>query len=86
MAPEVFIRCHLCHGSGKVVLTGEYLSTFLALAQQKTEVTGAALARTLSVRPTAMNNRLAVLERHGLATSRRCGRKRLYRAAPLTKD
>jgi DNA-binding transcriptional ArsR family regulator len=30
--------------------------------------------------PTAMNNRLAALERMGLATSRRYGRIRFYRA------
>jgi len=79
MIAEVTVRCGLCNGSGRVLLTGEYLDTFLRLAEFK-EVTGAELSRKMGTKPTAMNNRLAALEKHGLAKSRRCGRKRFYKA------
>lgn len=83
MSAEVTIRCHLCKGTGLAVLTGEYLDTFLKLAEATQEMSGADMARLMGVPPTAMNNRLVALERHGLATSRRYGRKRLFRAATL---
>lgn len=80
---EVMIRCHLCNGTGRLILTGEYLTTFIQLAEVKGETTGAELAKAMKTKATAMNNRLAALERHGLAVSRRWGRKRLYKAAQL---
>ena len=71
--------CAHCGGSGRVELTGEYLATYRALAALGAEVSGAVLARRMGVRATAMNNRLAALERHGLAVSRRYGRERRFR-------
>lgn len=80
----VTVRCPLCRGAGRVELTGVYLETFLALAACGGEVCGAELARRMKAKPTAVNNRLAALERHGLATSRRYGRERLFTAKKLT--
>jgi DNA-binding MarR family transcriptional regulator len=77
----VTVRCPHCRGSGRVALTGEYLTTFLRLVKVG-ETTGAELGPLMGIKPTAMNNRLARLEKHGLATSRRWGRKRLFRAKP----
>lgn len=43
-------------------------------------ITGASLARESGCKATAMNNRLAVLERLGYASSERHGRERRFRA------
>ena len=72
--------CGHCGGTGHVELTGVYADTLALLRRQKTEVTGADLAVVDGCKDTTMNNRLAMLEHHGLATSRRYGRKRLYKA------
>lgn len=77
--------CPYCRGEGIVVLTGEYWKTYHALIAAG-ETWGASLARTLGCAPTAANNRLAALERKGLATSRRWGRRRLYRAVEVRKS
>lgn len=73
------VRCGHCGGTGLRPLTGVYADT-LVLLRAAGEVTGADLARRARCKATAMNNRLAVLERHGPSTSRRYGHKRLYRA------
>lgn len=74
------IPCSHCRGSGRVALSGIYADTLdLLHCRLGKEVTGADLARVAGCQATAMNNRLAWLERHGLATSRRYGRLRLYR-------
>lgn len=78
---NVKVPCSCCRGTGCVELTGEYLVTYRKLLEVG-EQTGAALAAMLGTKPTAMNNRLAALERLGLATSRRWGRKRLFTALP----
>ena len=73
------VKCKACGGTGTIELTGVYAET-LALLRSSGEISGAALARTAGVKPTAMNNRLAVLAKHGLARSRPYGRQRLYKA------
>lgn len=75
---DVSVCCPHCRGSGRIPLTGVYADT-LELLRANGEATGADLARVEGCKATAMNNRLAMLERHGLATSRRYGRQRLYR-------
>ncbi len=70
--------CPCCGGTGSVELTGIYSDT-LALLRRAGEATGAALARADGCKGPAMCNRLAALERMGLAQSRRYGRERLYR-------
>ncbi len=75
------VRCAQCNGTGRLPLTGEYLATYLRLACLGREATGAELGRLLGTTGSAMCNRLVALERLGLATSRRFGQKRLYRAA-----
>ena len=74
------VRCPYCRGTGHIPLTGVYADTLALLQQQPGEVTGADLAKAAGCQGPAMNNRLAALERLGLATSRRYGRLRLYRA------
>lgn len=77
--PRIVVICSTCQGAGKVDLNGVYADT-LKLLRKCGEATGAELARIDGCAATAMNNRLAALERHGLARSRRYGRKRLYTA------
>ena len=77
---KVTISCHRCAGTGRLVLTGEYLTTLIKLAALRREVTGAELGVIMGVAGTAMNNRLSVLEKHGLATKRQWGRKVLYQS------
>ena len=77
----VSIRCPCCRGSGRIPLTGIYAQTLALLRRCHGEVTAASLARQDGCKATAMNNRLAALERFGLATSRRFGRLRLFRPA-----
>jgi hypothetical protein len=77
----VRVRCQRCHGTGSIELTGIYRDTLELLRSQKGECTGAQLARISGCKGTAMNNRLAALERHGLAVSRRYGREKLFRFA-----
>ena len=76
----VMVRCSCCAGTGVTELTGEYLATLRELQSLGGEHTGAELGRLMRVNPTAMNNRLVVLYRHGLVTSRIWGRKRLFKA------
>ncbi len=76
---KVKVKCKCCGGTGRVELTGRYAETLKKL-RGCGEITGAELARRDGCNATAMNNRLAALERHGLARSRRFGRQRLYQA------
>ncbi len=73
------VTCGTCHGEGVVPLSGVYLETW-RLLNDHGETHGAALARLARCQATTMNNRLRALEKHGLASSRVVGRKRLYRA------
>lgn len=75
-------KCGHCDGRGTVPVTGEYSDTLdllRKLFRSRDEITGAELARIARIKPTAMNNRLAVLEKFGFLRSRVWGRKRLYR-------
>lgn len=73
------VPCGCCRGTGRVPLGDEYAATLAALARLG-EASGADMGRALGIKFTAANNRLAALEKHGLAVSRRAGRKRLFRA------
>lgn len=84
MSTSPSVLCPCCKGTGRVEMNGVIADTLALLRRQDGEVTGAALARADGCKPTAMNNRLAYLERRGLVTSRRYGRERLYRAAAET--
>lgn len=55
----------------------------MQLRAQGVPITGADLAVIAKCKPTAMNNRLAALERHGLATSYVVGRRRFFQASVL---
>ena len=80
-------KCPYCRGSGAVPIGDEYFATYIALSMAG-EIHGAELAKRMSVpcRATAMSNRLAMLEKKGLATSRRVGRKRMYTAVGVVKE
>ena len=73
------VCCTACKGAGTVELNGEYLLTYQAL-KKSGETWAAALAPALNCNATAASNRLAGLEAKGLATSRRWGKKRLFKA------
>ncbi len=73
-------RCPYCRGVGRMPLAREYQATWDALAASEDEMSGAELGRWMGVQPTAMNNRLALLEQKGFATSRVVGRRRLFKA------
>ena len=77
--PEVLVLCRRCAGEGRIPLTGVYADTLSLLRKQKKELSGAALARLVSINGTAMNNRLTWLERHGLAVGRWNGHERLWK-------
>lgn len=76
------VKCKCCAGTGSIELTGVYADT-LALLRKAGETSGASLAKVAGCKSTAMNNRLAALEGHGLATSRPYGRLRLFRATDV---
>lgn len=61
-------------------MNGAHADTYFALIEHGGETSGANLARQFGCKATAMNNRLAYLEELGLATSRRYGRERLFKA------
>jgi predicted transcriptional regulator len=73
--------CPYCRGTGRWPIGNEYFATYIALMNAG-EIHAAELAHRMRnpCQPTAMNNRLAMLEKKGLATSRIDGRKRLYTA------
>lgn len=79
------VQCPCCKGSGRVELVdGVYRETLQKLRALGGEHTAADLGPAMGVPRTAMSNRLAHLERLGLATSRWYGRKRLYKATEGT--
>ena len=78
MRQKPTVPCRYCGGSGRIELTGRYRET-LELIGVNEEVTGASLARRDGCQATAMNNRLAALERFGLLVSKLFGRERRYR-------
>lgn len=78
----IMAACSYCKGCGSVEITGIYAETFRLLNAQQHECSGADLAAKAGCKPTAMNNRLAALEEHGLVVSRRYGRQRLFSARP----
>ncbi len=73
------VKCPCCQGTGRVELTGVYAET-LDMLRTTGEAHAARLAHAAGCRATAMNQRLAALERLGAAASRRFGRLRLFRA------
>ena len=75
-------KCGHCKGRGTIPVTGEYSDTLYLLRKvfrSYDEITGAELADIAGIKPTAMNNRLAILEKFGFLRSRIWGRKRFYR-------
>lgn len=78
--------CPYCKGRGTVELTGEYAVTLEFMRKVGGEIWAAELARNMGIAPTAMCNRLAALEADGFVTSRRFGRRRLFKVAADKRD
>lgn len=79
---EVRVECHCCQGTGTIPLTGYYLETYQTaqlICKKKTDfiVAGRDCER-FGCNATALNNRLAALEKHGLLYSERWGRERRF--------
>lgn len=75
------IRCATCHGTGMIVVTGVYAETLHGLRRRCSRggfVVANRDAAWFGCKATALNNRLAWLEAHGLAKSERFGRQRRF--------
>ena len=73
------IQCGYCKGSGVRPVGKEYASTLQQLKRHP-GVNGSELAVWLGCTPEAAANRLAYLERLGLATGERRGREIIWKA------
>jgi predicted methyltransferase len=83
MHPEDTIPCPCCEGRGRLPLTGVYLETLKGVrrwvrARPERYVVANRDAYWFGCKPTALNNRLAWLERRGLIRSEKFGRQRRY--------
>jgi predicted transcriptional regulator len=76
------VPCGCCRGTGQIPLGDVYRETIELLRRQSQPVNGAELARQAGCKNEAMCNRLIVLEKYGMATSRRDGRERIWTALP----
>lgn len=75
------VTCPRCRGSGHVKLTGVYLLTLKTafdLLRREPFIVAGRHAAQFGCSPTALNNRLAWLEDHGLLASTCYGRERRY--------
>lgn len=75
------IACPRCRGSGHVKLTGVYASTLKTafdLLRREPYIVAGRHADQFGCSPTALNNRLAWLEKHGFLCSTDYGRERRY--------
>jgi len=75
---KTWIKCCYCDGKGETELTGVYAETLRVLREQHTFVVANRDAHLFGCKPTALNNRLAWLEKHGLARSERHRRERRF--------
>lgn len=77
---ETRVKCHTCKGSGLVVVTGVYAETLAGLRRlaKSGYVVAGRDAAWFGCKATALNNRLAWLETHGLARSEKYGRERRF--------
>ena len=77
-----FHECPHCGGQGQIEVTGVYGET-LRIARQIAGKNGQFIvanrdAEHFGCKPTALNNRLSVLEKYGKVFSERYGRQRRY--------
>jgi hypothetical protein len=75
---KAYVVCGHCEGTGSVELSGVYAET-LGILIGHPDLNGAALAELAHCKPTAMNNRLKALERHGVAIGKRFGREIIWK-------
>ena len=79
------VVCTHCCGTGRVDLTGVYLETLTVVVRLCSTKCGFVVANRdahlFGCKPTALNNRLEWLERHGLVSSTKYGRQRRFVAA-----
>jgi DNA-binding transcriptional regulator PaaX len=79
---SVVHRCPYCKGAGIVTLSGVYLDTLLKVktwCKREGYIVAASAAADFGCKETALNNRLAVLEKHGYLVSERYGRQRRFK-------
>lgn len=77
---RISVLCTRCHGSGRVELNGVNAETLALLRRQRSEVCGKDLADLAGCSNESMCNRLRAIEQHGLAESRKWGRKVFWKA------
>lgn len=78
------VKCGTCSGKGRVRISGVYAQTLRILRRQTSKGKAVVANRDILLfgcQGTALSNRLAWLEQHGFARSKRHGRERQYRAA-----
>lgn len=76
-----FHECPTCQGAGVIPLTGIYAETLRGvrrLASRGGYVVANRDASWFGCKPTALNNRLAMLENHGYVYSEKYGRQRRF--------
>ena len=79
------VECSHCKGTGKIPLTGIYLETLVAVrlhCRDGGNVVAGRDAESFCCKATALNNRLAYLERAGFLSSEVYGRQRRYKPEP----
>lgn len=80
--PVPMICCSACSGIGKVMVTGVYLDTLKTLRHRGVNggyvIAHRDAGNYFDCAPTALNNRLAWLEKHGLARSVKYGKQRRF--------
>ncbi len=79
---SVVHTCPYCKGAGIVTLSSVYLDTLLGVqrwCKGNKWLTAASAATWFGCKPTTLNNRLAILEKHGYLVSEVHGRQRRFR-------
>jgi len=75
------VECSACKGTGRVILSGVYADTLRVLRKRSKQGKHVVANRDASLfccRGTTLSNRLAWLESHGFAQSKRHGRENRY--------
>lgn len=80
------VVCYCCDGIGSIPVTGVYLETLKTLRRWcarpgRFVVANRDYKQFGCKQPTALNNRLSYLERHGFARSEKFGRQRRFYVA-----
>lgn len=79
-----YLQCPHCRGEGQIELTGVYAETLRGVRRwcarpERFVVANRDWKWFAAPSPTALNNRLAMLERHGFLVSEKFGRQRRFK-------